>query len=170
MDGYNETVAEFLRSQDDREVDLGDTFDIKTSIALVIITFLATQSAEFLKTPLSVCWHSVQRLSVACIVVAGVLALLELIPRNYRLRMTPDEFLKWVDQTKTFYQENGATDPEGSTLERIRSIEIEKLKARFTANSAVNAWKSRLMAWSFYFTMAAVALNLATLVGLSFGQ
>lgn len=170
MEAYNETVAEFVRSQDDREVDLGDTFDIKTSIALVIITFLATQSAEFLKTPLSACWHTIQQLSVACLVIAGVLAFLELIPRNYRLRMTPDEFLNWVDQTKTFYKEKGVTDPESSTLERIRSIEIERLKARFAANSAINTWKSRLMGWSFYFTMAAVALNLATLVDLSFGR
>jgi hypothetical protein len=95
MANYDETVMDSLRSQDEREVDLGDTFDIKTSIALVILIFLATQSAEFLKMPLSSFWHLIQQLSVASLVIAGVLALIELIPRDYRLRMPPDTFLNY---------------------------------------------------------------------------
>ena len=163
-------IAEHLKDQDEREFALGDTLDIKTSIALVIITFLATQSAEFLKTAaLSSCWHTIQRISVVCIVVAGVLALVELIPRGYRLRMTPDKFREWIRQTREFYGSIGATDPESSTAERISSVEIEKLTERFIANRAINEMKASLMAWSFYFTMAAVALNLVTLMGLYFG-
>jgi len=167
MNGYERIISEHLKEQDEREFALGDTLDIKTSIALVIITFLATQSAEFLKTGLSPWWHTIQRISVACIVIAGVLALLELIPRGYRLRMTPDRFLGWINQTRDFYKSRGAADPELSTAERISAVEIEKLTDRFAVNSAINGTKSSLMGWSFYFTMAAVVLNLATLIGLS---
>jgi hypothetical protein len=169
MKQYEQIVSEHLKDQDEREFALGDTLDIKTSIALVIITFLATQSAEFLKTALSPCWHTVQRISVVCIVIAGVLALIELIPRGYRLRMTPDRFREWIAQTKDFYISIGATDPDFSTAERISSVEIEKLTDRFKVNRGINEMKSSLMAWSFYFTMAAVALNLATLIRLTFG-
>jgi hypothetical protein len=168
MSGYEQMVSERLKDQDEREFALGDTLDIKTSIALVIITFLATQSAEFLKTALPPCWHTIQSISVVCIVLAGVLALLELIPRGYRLRMKPHEFLEWIKKTRDFYLSEGATDPDSSTIQRINAVEVEKLTDRFTANSAINETKALLMAWAFYFTMAAVGLNLATLVKISF--
>jgi hypothetical protein len=104
MNGYDQIISEHLKEQDEREFALGDTLDIKTSIALVIITFLATQSAEFLKASASAPrWHIIQQMSVACLVIAGLLALIELIPRNYRLRMNPATFLEWVKQTKAFY-------------------------------------------------------------------
>jgi len=96
-------------------------------------------------------------------------ALCELIPRGYRLKMTPDEFQEWANQTKEFYKSQGATDPDSSTAERVHTVEIEKITNRFKVNSAINEKKSFLMAGSFYFTMVAVALNLATLMGLSFG-
>lgn len=164
MSTYDQLIVEHLREQDEHEFALGDTLDLKTSIALVVITFLATQSAEFLKTALSPFWHGVQRVSVGCIVIAGLLALFELIPRGYRLRMTPDKFLEWIQQTREFYQSEGVPDPESSTAERISTVEIEKLTNRFAVNRAINETKSSLMEWSFYSTMAAVALNLLTLI------
>ena len=165
---YDETTMGLVRSQDDLEVELGDRFDIKTSIALVIITFLATQSADFLKSPLSPCWHTIQRISVACLVVSGGLAILELIPKKYHLRTAPDEFLRWVDQVKDSYEKSDAIDPENGAIEHIRGIEVGAIKARFSANSAINEQKSRLMEWSFYFLMASVSANLATLAWVSF--
>jgi hypothetical protein len=169
MSGYEQMISEHLKDQDEREFALGDTLDIKTSIALVIITFLATQSAEFLKGALSPRWHTVQKISVVCIVIAGMLALLELIPRGYKLRMSPHKFLEWINQTREFYRTEGATDPDASTAERISAVETKKLTDRFTVNSAINETKAFLMAWAFYFTVAAVGLNLATLLRLSFG-
>lgn len=170
MAKYDETVMDFLRSQDEREVDLGDTFDIKTSIALVILIFLAAQSADFLKMPLSYWWHTIQQLSVVCLVVGGVLALLELIPRNYRLRMPPDAFLTWADEVKASYEKSDAPDPESGAIAHIRDVEIKKLKDRFAANSSVNATKSWLVNWSFWATLMAVILNLLTLANVSFGH
>jgi hypothetical protein len=170
MAQYNETVMDFLRSQDEREVDLGDTFDIKTSIALVILIFLATQSADFLKMPLSFCWHIIQQLSVAFLVIAATLALIELIPRDYHLRMAPDAFLNWADQVKASYKKSDVPDPESGAIAHIRDVEIKKLKDRFTANSSVNAKKSWLVNWSFRAMTLAVILNLLTLAYVSFGR
>ena len=148
---------------------MGDTFDIKTSIALVILIFFATQSADFLRMPLSFWWHTLQQLSVVCLVIAGVLALIELIPRDYRLRMPPDAFLTWADQVKASYEKSDAPDPESEAVAHIRDVEIKKLKDRFAANSSVNATKSWLVNWSFRATMLAVIFNLLTLANVSFG-
>jgi hypothetical protein len=93
--------------------------------------------------------------------------LLELIPRNYRLRTLPDAFLDWANQVKASYEKSDKVDPEGSAMEHIRNVELEKLRVRVAANSSINARKSTLMAWSFYFTMIAVILNLCTLAGLA---
>jgi hypothetical protein len=82
--------------------------------------------------------------------------------------MKPHEFLEWIKKTRDFYMSEGATDPDSSTIQRINAVEVEKLTDRFTANSAINETKALLMAWAFYFTMAAVSLNLATLVKISF--
>ncbi len=84
MNGYEQMISERLKDQDEREFALGDTLDIKTSIALVIITFLATQSAEFLKTTLSPYWHIIQRVSVGCIVIAGVESQAAVLLRSQR--------------------------------------------------------------------------------------
>jgi len=169
MAAYDQFLTEFLKAQDEREFALGDTLDIKTSIALVIITFLATQSGDFLKRPLSAPWHILQIISVVCIVVAGLLALLELIPRNYILRMQSDQFLEWAEQTRRFYAEQGEKDPEGKAIERISDVEVQRLTDRFKQNMTINEGKSKLMSASFYFTFAAICLNLATLVAITLG-
>src|SRR5690348_4795153 len=95
MKELQKTVEEYLKSQDDLEFELGDTLDVKTSIALVLITFLATQSADFLRhnPPLSSFWHVVQVVSAAALIAAGVLAIAELKPRGYIARTEPAEFL-----------------------------------------------------------------------------
>jgi hypothetical protein len=168
MAAYNQFLSEFLKAQDEREFALGDTLDIKTSIALVIITFLATQSAEFMKHPLSPFWQLVQHISIPFIVVAGLLALIELIPRNYRLRTASDEFVKWAEETRRFYADQGETDPEHKAIERINETELHKLRNRFRVNMSINEGKSKLMSVSFYCIFVAVCCNLGTLTALAF--
>lgn len=169
MEDFNQTIAEHLKSQDDLEFGLGDTLDIKTSIALVIIIFLATQSAGFLASSMPLHWHNVQIISVVCVIISGILAVWELIPRTYIAGMGPSEFIGWVEQLRTFYSKQGDSNPETKIVETIRNKEIEKIKARFATNRAINATKSKAVEWSFYFMMTALAVNLVTLLALSSG-
>jgi hypothetical protein len=173
MTGYDKEIEKFIRKQDETEFNLGDTLDVKTSIALIVITFLATQSAEFLKgnPPLTAYWHDVQLASVLFLVMGGVLAILELVPRKYNLPMTPDDFLGWVDKLEKYYGQspdpNQATpDTKESVLAEIHRKETEKIKIRFAKNRSVNERKSSLIEWLFRLTMGALVLNLATLVRL----
>jgi len=161
---YNQMILEHLQAQDDLEFELGDTFDIKTSIALVVIIFLAAQSGGFLASAMPLHWHNIQIASVCCTVIAGLLAMFALWPRNYKLRMEPDGFLGWIKEVNEFFG-----DDKASAVEFLRTTQIEKIQKRFAKNSSVNATKSRFMEWAFYLTMAALILNITTLLGLSTG-
>jgi hypothetical protein len=167
MSEYEAKVMEFMRSQDESEFELGDTLDVKSSIALIVIIFLAGQSAEFLQKspPLSPFWHIVQVVSVVATVIAGVLCLIELRPRKYKAPMPPGDFLGWANDIERFYTEKAA-DPQGSALEYMSQTEREKIKTRFSINSEINREKANLIEWAFYFTAGALLLNLATLVAL----
>jgi hypothetical protein len=168
MKEYRDTVFEFIKSQDDLEFTLGDTLDIKTSIVLVVITFLATQSADFLRgiPPLSTFWRCIQILSTLSLIVAGGVALYELFPREYMARMSPGKFLGWVKELSEFYKDHA--DAESKIVSAIDDAELKKVETRFARNSAINALKSKLLEWSFYFTLAALVINLLTLLRLSF--
>jgi hypothetical protein len=167
MKEYRDTVFEFVKSQDDLEFALGDTLDIKTSIVLVLITFLATQSADFLRgiPPLSTFWHYTQIVSTLSLIVAGGLALYELFPREYMARMSPGKFLGWMNELSEFYKDDA--DAESKIVGAINDAELKKAETRFARNSAINAQKSKLLEWSFYFSLAALAINLLTLLRLS---
>jgi hypothetical protein len=167
MKELQRTVEDYIKSQDDLEFELGDTLDVKTSIALVLITFLATQSADFLRhsPPLSSFWHVLQVVSVVLLVAAGVLAIVELKPRRYKARTGPAEFLAWVEELREHYK--GEPDLESRVVDEINRREVEKITSRFNRNRAINAMKSNLIEWCFRFTLAAVLLNLATLARLA---
>jgi hypothetical protein len=56
----NEFLGERTRKRDRFELELGDTFDVKASIVLLILTFLGTISATMLtadKLRLHRSWH-----------------------------------------------------------------------------------------------------------------
>lgn len=166
MSEYQETALNFAKSQDDLEFSLGDTLDIKSSILLVVITFLAAQSSGFIsKNPaLASYWHCVQIIAVLLLVTAGVLILIELLPRRYAARMAPDAFLDWIAQLERFYENE--PDRASKILDLIYKAETEKVRVRFARNSHTNALKSRLVEWAFRCALVALMLNLATLFGL----
>jgi hypothetical protein len=168
-DELNRLIAENLPAQDELEFELGDTLDIKMSIVLVVIVFLADQSRKFLESPMPLHWENFQRVSVFALIVAGGLSLWELFPREYKTRMGQDEFLGWVEQLKAFYDHEGVANPDAKIVELIRIKDAERTSERIAANKSINARKSRAMEWSFYSVMIAVALNLITLSALSTG-
>jgi hypothetical protein len=162
-------IAEHLPDQDELEFDLGDTLDIKMSIVLVLIVFLAEQSSKFLEISMPLHWHNIQRGAVGVLIVAGILSLWELFPRTYKTRMGHDEFLAWVQQLREFYEHEGVVNPEAKIAEFIRIKDAQRTRERIAANKGLNARKSTALSWSFYFVILAVLLNFATLFGMSLG-
>lgn len=162
-------ILENLQSQNDIEYALGDTLDIKTSIALIVIIFLAAQSGGFLASHMPRHWHVIQLISVGCLIASGVLSVWELLPRTYKVGLAPDEFIGWVQRVKAFYSTDGVPNPEAKTVEFIRRKKVEQLQKRFAANNAVNTMKSFVVTGVFILTLASLVLNLVTLAALSSG-
>jgi hypothetical protein len=162
-------ILDNLQSQNELEYQLGDTLDIKTSIVLVVITFLATLSSGLLTTQMPRHWHNIQLASVGCLIFAGLLSVWELIPRTYKVGLAPDKFFEWVQGVKTFYGAEGVSDPDERSLEFIHRKRIDQLRARFTHNRTINAMKSNVVTCVFILTFASLILNLSTLAALSTG-
>jgi|WetSurMetagenome_2_1015567.scaffolds.fasta_scaffold475763_1 hypothetical protein len=168
-DKYEQIILENLESQNDIEYELGDTLDIKTSIALVVIIFLATQSGGFLAMAMPRHWHNIQLVAVICLVFSGLIAVFELFPRTYKVGLEPDEFIKWAQDVEAFYNAKTSSNPEAKGVEFIRRKVVGQMLTRFAANRAINAMKSKLVTWVFRLTLIAFILNLFTLAGLSTG-
>lgn len=165
----DQIILENLQSQNDIEYALGDTLDIKTSIALVVIIFLAAQSSGFLAAHMPHHWYVVQIVSVGCLIASGGLSVWELLPRIYKVGLAPEEFSAWIQRVKGFYSADGVPDPDAKTVAFIRRKKVEQLQKRFTANSKVNAMKSLVVTGVFILTLGSLGLNLATLIALSSG-
>src|SRR5712691_6291973 len=99
-----ETLLEEVNAKEDLAVRLGDTLDTKASIGLAIIIFLATQSAYFLDKGLMRFPGTMQIFSIICSVVAGILALAELWPREYILPQPESDYIQQrIDELTTHY-------------------------------------------------------------------
>lgn len=169
MNDYLNRVLDFVKSQEDLEFSLGDTLDVKASILLVVVTFLATQSSEFLNraTILAAHWRYAQMFSIGFLIAAGFLALLELRLRKYPARMEPKKFLGWLAEVRDFYATEA--DPEARIIAWVYTKEIEKSQNRFEQSNVINTRKASMLKWCFRFTLGALGVNLLTLCGLYVG-
>ncbi len=75
-------IRDEIHAKEDLSLRLGDALDIKASIGLAVILFLATQSAYFLDKGLPRIGIAMQLFSILCIVLAAIFALAELWPRT----------------------------------------------------------------------------------------
>jgi hypothetical protein len=168
-DELHHLLVEHLPAQDEFEFKLGDTLDIKMSIFLVAIVFLATQSGVFLALKMPLHWHITQICSLAALVVSLALALWELKPRTYDVRMGNEDLLEWVEKLRAFYDHEGVPDPDARVIEQIQVRDIQRARERIAVNRRINEIKSRFTEWCFYSTMVAAILNAVTLIAQSTG-
>jgi hypothetical protein len=155
-------VLEQLRAKDAQLFSLSDAFDVKASIALVVITFLATQSAAFLeKGSLLGRFEWVQRGSAVALAAAGALAVVALWPRVHQTE-TAEGLRAWAQQLREYYKDQ--PNPEMAVTEAFHAGLVERLEERIAVNSRIDQSKSRYVDWSFKCTAAALALNMATLL------
>jgi len=152
MERVNEIVG--------REFALADTLDVKTSIVLAIVVFLATQSDSFFHAGLLPHIIMLQYVSIGAQVVAGLCAVFALRPRKYGAEREITGYDKWIDTIR----DNHSEDAEGTALRVIIEKRANRAKQRAERYVARNEEKARLLGLAFYFTAGATILNLATLV------
>jgi hypothetical protein len=158
---YERLLAE-ISTKDDLEVRLGDTLDVKASIGLVVITFLATQTAYFLDKHPSGFPHGLQIASAIFLAAATIAAFIVLWPRNYILPLPESSGIDRAAELREFYSQHEGVETS-TMLAQFVQDEIGWAKIRISANEKQNEAKSAWLQWSFYLTAIAMLTNIVTL-------
>lgn len=158
------TAIEFLgertRERDRFELDLGDTFDVKASIVLLILTFLGTISATMLTADKLTAVPKLAQIPViAAIVISRIFCVACLWPKDYLFDDLPETYANWLVDL-------GESDSE--QLDGVRSLSLELANGRITHNHALNKTKAWSLNGAFWFMALALFVELGTLAYLAF--
>ncbi|MGA2136429.1 MAG: hypothetical protein ABSH50_29410 [Bryobacteraceae bacterium] len=154
-------LSGYIYERDRAEFALGDTLDIKTGLILASLTFLAIQSGALISPTLTLTQAMAQIVSIASLLLGGVLSAIELWPRDYIRETAPDGYDAWISELTEFYGDSEDVEPK---IERqVANARLSKAKERITFNAKVNRQKTRIMSWAFYCTVVAFLCNVATL-------
>jgi hypothetical protein len=162
-------LRELVADRDRLELSLGDALDVKGSIVLVVITFLATLSGSLLESPgLGRYGRLGQLISIVALAVGGVLAVVSVWPRNYYFPDLPQKYERWIADLKAYYAQQPNQDSlvESTVTEGI----VVQAMDRVTRNHKINGSKSRYLQWSFWFTLGSLAIDLVTLAAIGFSK
>jgi hypothetical protein len=160
-------ILERLRARDQMLFSLSDILDAKAGAALVVITFLASQSKDILTgsrtlpSPLFV----FQLASVALLALGAIAAVAALWPREHGAENASD-LEQWAADLRSHY--DGSTDPEADARKDFKAGLLVRLKETIAQNAEVTENKSALLARSYKMAGAALLLNIFTIVGLAF--
>lgn len=161
MSAIGEMLLGEMNAKEDLALRLGDAMDVKASIGLAVILFLATQTAYFLDKGLPRLGIVMQLFSIVCVVLAAIFSLLELWPRTYILPEPESDYIpKRLEELKQHY--SPYPDAESNVTEAFVNDEIQWAKNRITDSQRKNRIKSYRLEVSFWCTGAAVILNLLT--------
>lgn len=154
--------ADYGRERDAREFSLGDTLDVKASVALAVIVFLAAQSDEFFRAGINGWALRFQYVAILGLVMAGIFSVFELFPRKYGIEGSLDRYDKWMEDLEEHYADK--QNASELVLEQAIKGRYERTKQRVKQNIITNQRKSHLLYACFICTALAFAANLATLV------
>ncbi len=142
-----ETLRADVRSQDQAELSLGDTLDVKASILLVIVVFLEGITVDLIsaKWPLRTAALDFQLACGALLAVSGILILRVIWPTDYSVE---DE--NRAQELLSYFEDNPGAAVDLLVTEVILKSDITITLERVTNNHAVNARKSNILYWAFY--------------------
>jgi hypothetical protein len=148
------------KERDAYQLSLGDILDVKASIALVIITFLADVARGVLVDEHARAFLKIlQIFGVFALIGAGVLAILVLMPTDYKLPAPVDEIARW---TRTL------TGNDSIIYEKFVKGMVQTAHKRTLANYCINLRKSDYLNAAFRLTFLALIVELITLIWLPF--
>jgi hypothetical protein len=145
---------------------LGDVLDVKASVALVAVTFLAGVSAQLIAMQgLSSLWGKIQllgqTLALLSLAIAGALIIAELWPSDYVSPPTPKEDADWIE--KLLADRGDHTAVLDAVLEQKLSSAINRVEK----NKRTNDRKSGLINLTFKLLSVAIVLILGNLLYLA---
>lgn len=165
MNAVHPLVRDQLLAKDAMTFELGDALDTKASIALVVITFLGTQTAWFVTDRhVAGTWLLVQTVAALALIAAGALSIVALWPRTYQTAPA-EKFVDWVVSLQQHYQGDAQAD------EKIRAAvlaaDVERATERIAVNGQINELKGRCIERAFWASTFAFGLNLLTVFQLT---
>lgn len=157
---------ESAQKYDDSERSLGDVLDVKASVALVAVTFLAGVSAQLITMQgLSPLWAKIQLpaqiVALLLLSVAGALIIAELWPSGYSTLPTPKADAEWIEKLSE------AGDSPDVILEVVLTYKLSSAIERVEHNKKINDRKSGLLDWAFKLLASAITLVLGNLLCLA---
>lgn len=168
MSGPDSAVVERLYAKDAMELDLGNTLDVKASLVLVLITFLAAQTQDWLaKGTLGNSERLGQIVAAASLGAALLLAVAGLWLRKYQVEL-PEQLNVWLAQLREFYGEQ--SDAETEIEISVLGWQVDRTLERIRVNGKVNTQRTEFISWSFRCTAAALLIDLATLLHLTLAK
>jgi hypothetical protein len=158
----DELLYQKIEERDRLEFSLCDSTDVKASIILLLITFLAGLSASLLAAKeLDILVRAGQGLVIVLLAASTLFSLLCLKPRDYSTEKRPQEYKKWLSKLREHFAEKPNTESE--VLNEFRKGSIDKTLERISQNYDVNRNKLRHLHVSFWFLMAALGSELILL-------
>jgi hypothetical protein len=156
----NEFLGERTRERDRFELELGDAFDVKASIVLLILTFLGTISATMLTADrLPAAPKLAQIPVIALVVISGMFCVACLWPKDYLFDDLPEAYANWQGDL-------GESDSE--RLEAVTALTMELANGRITHNHALNKTKAWSLNGAFWFMALALFAELGALAYIAF--
>lgn len=145
------------RSRDEAEFALGDTLDVKASILLVVVIFLAGITGGLLAS-VGGEHGSMKWAQIVCAIflfASGILIVYVIWPRAY---LTEGE--NRASDLLKYFEENPMAEADPEIEITILKDDISETGKRIVHNREVNAKKSRALRWAFYTVIPALVLEL----------
>jgi len=156
-------IIERLNAKDELTYQRGDALDVKVSIVLLVVTFLAGQSIDlFAKGNLTCLGKAAQIVAAVSLALAGILVWGQLWPREYEVEAA-EKLPEWRAQLEEFYR--GDPDASAKVLTVLTKGIMDRTTERIHANDAMNRARSSLLFWSVVLTTLSLGINLLTLFG-----
>jgi hypothetical protein len=158
------TTKEFLgeraRERDRFELDLGDAFDVKASIVLLILTFLGTISATILTADKVTAVPKLAQIPViAATVISGIFCVACLWPKDYLFDDLPETYTNWL---------GGLGESDSEQLEGVTNLSLELANGRISHNHALNRTKAWSLNGAFWFMASALFIELGAIAYMAF--
>jgi hypothetical protein len=158
-----ELLYQKIEERDRLEFSFGDTTDVKASIVLMLITFLAGLAASLLaEKDLNPLVRSGQGLVIMFLAGSTFFAVLCLRPRDYSMEKPPQNYADWLSQLSTYYA--GQSDAEVKVFNEFRSGGAAKALERVQQNYSTNRAKLSQLYVAFWLLVAGLASELIMLL------
>jgi hypothetical protein len=154
-------MKEHALERDRLELAAGDVLDVKAGLLLVMLIFLAGQAESVFQGSPNLPNRILAWVSILSLILGGVLAIVQLIPKKYSVLSSPIRYGKWLEDLRTHYSQE--QDPEEKAVQLAEHTDIVQTVERVEANVALNKRKVLLVNLCFYCVSVSFAANMATL-------